>query len=58
MNTNFGLLALYLLFLTSLLLSANQHGKPKTGKNDFWTTLFATIISLVLIWWALGWKFI
>lgn len=40
-----------------LLLLAHLHGKPQKEYN-FWTSIIGKIIVMVLIWWALGWKFI
>lgn len=40
------------LFLISLLLNANQHGKPKEGKNNFWTSFITIIIEMTLIYFA------
>lgn len=57
-NMNIGLTILYALLLISLLIASNQHGKEKTGKHNFWINLLSTIITLVIVWWALGWKFI
>ncbi len=53
MNT--ALIVLYILVGISLLIGANKHGKPQEDYN-FWISF--TLISLILIWWALGWKFI
>ncbi|GAB2959198.1 hypothetical protein GCM10027048_28140 [Hymenobacter coalescens] len=36
----------------SLLIMANQHGKPKEGKNNFWASLIANAITLGLLYWA------
>lgn len=37
--------AYFLLLSVGLLLTARDHGKPKTGKNNFW----AAMISIVLV---------
>ncbi len=54
---NNGLLAIYIVVGISLLVAANQHGKSQP-KYNFWISLFAKAISLTLIWWAMGWRFI
>ena len=53
---NWGLLIIYILSFIGLLFYANRYGKPKTDYN-FWAGLIATITDLVLIWWALDWRF-
>lgn len=52
-----GLVILYTFTFIGLLIAANEHGKPKKGKNNFWLVLVAWILQLTLIWWALGWRF-
>lgn len=42
---------LVLIFM-SLLLNANQHGKPKTGNHNFWIHFISTIIVLALLYWG------
>lgn len=51
------LITIYILLGLSLLLNAYQHGKPQDNYN-FWISLTSKLITLVLIWWAVGWKFI
>ena len=34
----------------SLLIQAHRHGKPKEGKENFWVTFIATIITLMLLY--------
>ncbi len=55
---NYGLLVIYIIAIAGLLISANQHGKEKKGKYNFFTNLIALILNLLLIWWALGWQVI
>lgn len=44
---------IYLLLLsTGLLLSANQHGKPKEGKHNFWYQAISTLITLALLYYG------
>jgi hypothetical protein len=38
------------LLSSNLLLAANQHGKPKTGVNSFWTNLVAALIHVVILY--------
>ena len=54
---NEGLIVIYVLVLITLLYSANRHGKERDNEN-FWITLVSVILQLLLIWWALDWKFI
>lgn len=37
----------------SLLMTANLHGKPKEGNNNFWITVIGVLIMIPLIW-AMG----
>jgi hypothetical protein len=37
------------LMAISLLLSANNHNKPKTGVYKFWYTLVAVVIEVTLL---------
>jgi len=53
-----GLIILYIFSAVGLLLASNKHGTLQTGKYSFWSTLLSHIIQFVLIWWALGWRFI
>ena len=56
---NKALIVIYSLTFINLLATAHLHGKEKEIKcYNFWLTLISTIGELVLIWWALGWKFI
>ena len=52
---NIALWIIYVLTFISLLFNANQHGEPRKDTN-FWASLISTIITLILIWWALGWN--
>lgn len=52
-----GLFILYILSGTELLISANRHGKPRPLLN-FWIRLVDISLILVLVWWALEWRFI
>lgn len=40
------------LFLISLLINANQHGKPKTGNYNFWYPAISLTIMLGLLYWG------
>ena len=53
-KTNYNMAqALYvLLMLSSLLLSAHDHGKPKEGNHNFWYSLIALIITTSLLYWG------
>ena len=44
---NLGSILLLVWLLVGLLIAANQHGKYKTGKDNFWWTLLGVIIILV-----------
>ncbi|GAC1381818.1 MAG: hypothetical protein NVS3B25_33540 [Hymenobacter sp.] len=43
---------LLVLGLIGLLLHAHDHGKPKTGYDNFWYTLIACVINYGLMYWA------
>ena len=45
-----------ILTAVGLGISMVEHGKPKKGKNSFFISLIATIITWVLIMWMLGWR--
>jgi hypothetical protein len=55
---NWGLLVLYLFIAFGLGIAAEKHGKERKGKHNFWLDLLAFLLQLVLIWWAVGWRFI
>lgn len=40
------------LFSISLLLAANKHGREKSGKENFWTSLVAMAITVGLLIWG------
>lgn len=40
------------LYIVSLMIAANQHGKDRTGKNNFWGSLIATALEIGLLWWG------
>jgi len=40
------------LYLISLGISIERHGKPKKGNESAWTSLIATIIMLALLYWG------
>jgi LPXTG-motif cell wall-anchored protein len=47
---------IYLVLIgSSLLLSANRHGKPKTGTENFWTTCIGLALSMALLYWGGFW---
>ena len=54
---NVALVVIYVLTFISLLNAANGHGKPRDNHN-FWQMVFAWFLQLILVWWAVGWKFI
>lgn len=35
-----------------LLIAAHQHGKPRTGKHDFWIQAISTAVSLVVLYYG------
>lgn len=45
----------FCLFSLALLLSANQHGKPRTGKHTFGGAVFGTLLHLPMIGVVFGW---
>jgi len=54
---NIPLTIIYALIAISLLITAHVHGRDKGGKYNFWITLVNSSLTLLLIWWALDWKF-
>lgn len=49
---NIAKIILLCLYGIALLCAAHDHGKPKTGKNNFFATLIATAIEIGLLWWG------
>lgn len=43
------ILMLILIFV-SLLMSANNHGKDKKGKDDFWISFMAMLILITILY--------
>lgn len=44
---------IYLVLIgVSLLVSAHEHGKPRDGKYNFWTSLVSTAIGVSLLVWG------
>ncbi len=43
-----------LLWLASLLSYARDHGKPRTGKDNFWMALAVFSVQALILWWG-GW---
>lgn len=40
----------------ALLVNANIHGKPRTGKHSFWITLTSCAISFAILYWGGFWS--
>lgn len=40
------------LYGLALLVSANQHGKPKTGVESFWSAAIGVGLQVGLLWWG------
>ena len=53
---NLGLFVIYIVMAIGLGINMVNHGASR--KENFCISLAAKGISLVLIWWALGWRFI
>ena len=45
-----------LLWAISLLLHARDHGKPKTGTDNFWVALLSTAIGISITYWGGFWS--
>ena len=41
-----------ILFIISLCIAANKHGKTESKTNNFWTSLIAYLISAGLLYWG------
>lgn len=50
-NVNGWLIAVIIMDAIALLISANQHGKPR-GDYNFWATLFAVALNLTITFMA------
>lgn len=55
-RVNWGFALYCALLFAGLLMSAHNHGKPKTGKENFWTSASASFLMLIIILWAMHWK--
>lgn len=56
---NIALIIIYVLCGMALLSAAALHGRKRSDDEyNFFTVFFSWVIRLVLIWWALGWRFI
>lgn len=45
-------IVILVLYFIGLLMSANRHGKEKTGKHNFWLDIITAGIVLSLYYWA------
>lgn len=52
-----GLIILYALTFVGLGVHLAKHGEQREDNYNVWTTLIASALQFVLIWWALGWRF-
>ena len=55
---NWGLFVLYIWLSIEFGNVIAKHGKPKKTKYCWWASLITMMFLLLLVWWALGWKFI
>ena len=55
---NWGFMVLCSLLIAGWFIEVDRHGKPKTGKHNAWETLAAGIIEVLLILWAMHWRFV
>lgn len=51
-NLNNGEIAILVLIIANLCLSAYLHGKPKEGDHNFFITLVSAILAIMLYKWA------
>ena len=42
------------IYLLRIGVALGEHGKPKVGNHDFWVTLIASFIGIILIWLAIN----
>ena len=40
------------LMAVSLALNMADHGKPKKGEENFWTSALAAVITTAILWWG------
>lgn len=43
-------IAMIVWFSLTLLISANEHGKPKKGNNNFWNSFFGCLIMFSILY--------
>ncbi len=55
---NVALIIIYAIILFELGAAAALHGSRKNDRFNFFITLITNGVVLVLVWWALGWRFI
>jgi uncharacterized membrane protein YfbV (UPF0208 family) len=48
--------AMIALFALDLGISLAKHGETKTGKHSIWTSLFATALMALGLWWGGFWR--
>lgn len=49
---NAGEITILVLLAVNLLLNAHLHGKKKDGSHNFWISLVANILNILLLYWA------
>lgn len=52
LQMHIGMIIYLALNLFSLGIAMEQHGKPKTGTHNFFTTLIALALCLLLLYWG------
>jgi hypothetical protein len=45
-------ITILVLFLIALLINANQHGKQKNEKYNFWKILFSVFVWILILHWG------
>lgn len=53
---NGGQITMLVLFGLSLGCNLAQHGKPRTGTNNFWKALLSIAIEVCVLWWGGFWN--
>ncbi len=49
-------ITLIIIWAIGLLIASNEHGKPKTGTNNFWHMFIAIVLNFAILWWGGFWS--
>ena len=56
MNTLIPKIIIFVLYGANLLIAANEHGKVKKTKGNFWLSFRAVTLMTILMLWSWSWS--